>query len=147
MNANELETVELARRTIPYGEGQRFDVRGLALQDVLAILNKHGRELLPALAMRIDPTNFDKPLMPGAEKEIVAMLVAAFPNILAMAIALANDSPDAEHIAVGLDVGTQFITLEAIIELSTNTVSMQQLQDALARIGAGVVGHIGVGGN
>lgn len=131
MISNPLESVEIKRIRIPYYE-QGFDVRGLSLRDILAIVTDHGRELLPMIMTRLEPQSPTISVDPMTEQEIGWKIFEACPGMIAAVIAISADSEGSESIAAKLDFGTQLLALDAIFKLTKQTLDMGELRTLLA---------------
>ena len=139
MHRNPLENIEVRRTFIPVPcdefPDQGFYVRGLTIVDAFAILQTHGKSLLPAVVLRLDPSNVHKPLLPGAEREILDVFLEAAPGLLNAIVARGADESN-EAAAERLPFGVHLLALVEIFELSKRSLDMTELMRVVQTLGA-----------
>lgn len=126
------------RQTISLPRGQSFSVRGISVEDFSALLRDH----LPHLDQMFDlfSRQTKDVFATGSAQKLVLTAIRDFPQIAAMAIALAADEPGTEAKAAKLPLPTQMEALMAIGRLTFEEVggpkkffaSLQMLTAGLA---------------
>lgn len=118
-----LRTFKPVTVKVPYTDANgesSLQIRGLSLQDLTTLISAHVEDL-EAVAEAVMGA-MDNTLTPESISVLMATVLRDFPDLVANAIALAADEPDAADAAALLPMSTQVAALRALVSLSFDEV-------------------------
>lgn len=115
-----LRSIVIARRTVPVGADQSFDVRGLSVIDIMQIVGDYGPQMSLTFASLVEKKNDGEPLTSSLIRSRIKDIAREFPDLLAALIALASDDYDSDMVAKvkQLPMMAQIDAMEAIFGLT-----------------------------
>lgn len=140
-----LRNIVIARQRIDLGDGQAFEVRGISLFDIMSVLNDYG----PQMALMFGKVMAQKAKRNGLDNAAVRKAIAdvsgEFPDVLAVAIALASDdyTTEAVQIAKQLPMMHQIAAIEAIFALTFKSEGdVKKLIESLTEMAVAATGTL-----
>lgn len=115
-----LRNIVIRRARVELGDGQAFEVRGISLFDIMAVVNDYGPQMAlmfgKVMAQKAGGGKLDN----TAVRKAIADVSGEFPDVLAAAIALASDDYTTEgmEIAKQLPMMAQLQAVENIFSLT-----------------------------
>jgi hypothetical protein len=107
-----LKDIVLPKETVEFSGGT-FAVRGLSFNDVLTLVNDHRPAIEPLFLQAISGG-----LPTGDQFELGMMLVEKAPDVVAQAVALAADEPDAAEMFKKLPIDVQLDAIERVMRVT-----------------------------
>lgn len=136
-----LSDVVIATRSVPVGPDQSFDVRGINVMDITALFFEHGPEMtasfnkLMAMKSEGDGMKFTFDVV----KQFLTDLIKECPNLIAAAIAEANDDPAGWTVVRRLPAQAQLDAIMAVTALSIESdAQLKKLVETASSILEGI---------
>lgn len=128
-----LRDYQLPTIDVALSESATFPVRGLAVEDISRLVQRHAPALQLAfnkfLAMRSDDS-----LKESTLADLLSMFLSDFPDAVADVIALAADEPAQAEKVRKLPFGVQFAALEAVAVLTfTSEAEVKKTIETITR--------------
>lgn len=154
-----LRDIKIRREVIDLGDDGSFEVRGLSLTDIMAVVGEHGAQMSLMFNRVMEQRDEGSGFTPDDTQKLLTTLGAEFPEIVVAAIALAADdyTPEGLQSARAITINGQIEALLAIFALTFRSEGdVKKLVESLTRAalkasgaltGIGRISLDGIGGS